>query len=64
MMAGMTPVLLALILWVPNFFFARWLGGRAGMRYEASWLAGILGVLGTLVLAIILAIDGPQQTAR
>lgn len=60
----LTVLLAALAAWAPNFAFARWLGGRTGMRYEASWLAGILCVLGTLVLLIILAIDGPQRTAR
>jgi hypothetical protein len=59
-MANMLTVLLILALWAANFAVARAIGARAGMKYEASWLAGLLCVLGTLIFLAILAIDGPR----
>lgn len=60
----MIVILLVLALWAVNFTVARAVGTRTGMRYEASWLAGLLGVLGTLIFLVILAIDGPAQQQR
>ena len=56
-------VLLYLVLWAVSFGVAWFIGERTGMRYEGLCLTDILGFLGLLIFAAIIAIDGTEPVA-
>jgi len=48
-----------IITWALSFGAAWIIGPRTGRKYDALVLTGILGLLGLLIFAATLALDGP-----